>query len=59
MLKSVVLLSFLSMAVTGCLANDAQRTLIGAGVGAAAADVTGNNMATGAVIGAGVGLLAK
>lgn len=59
MFKTVVLVAVLSTALTACMANDAQRALIGAGVGAVAADATGNDMLMGAGAGAVAGLLIK
>lgn len=59
MSKTVILLAFVSMAVTGCMATDPQRAIVGAAAGAVAADLTGNNVATGAALGAGAGLLIR
>jgi osmotically inducible lipoprotein OsmB len=59
MFKTVVLVAVLSTTLAGCMANDAQRALIGAGVGAVAADATGNDPLLGAAGGAAVGLLIK
>ena len=59
MFKTIVLVAVLSTTLTACMANDAQRALIGAGVGAAVADATGNDMLLGSAFGAGVGLVIK
>lgn len=59
MFKTVALVAVLSTILSGCMANDAQRALIGASVGAVAADATGNNVALGAGAGAVAGLLIK
>lgn len=59
MFKTVALVAVLSTILSGCMANDAQRALIGAGVGAVAADATGNDMLLGAGAGAAAGLLIK
>ena len=58
MFKTAILVAVLSTTLAGCMANDAQRALIGAAGGAVVADVTGNDMATGALIGGGIGLIA-
>ena len=59
MFKTAILVALLSTTMAGCMANDAQRVLIGATAGAVVADATGNNMATGAVIGGIGGLVIK
>lgn len=59
MLKSAVLVVILSTTLTACVANDAQRVLIGAAAGAVAADVTGNDPLLGAGGGAIAGLIIK
>lgn len=59
MFKTVALVAVLSTFLSGCMANDAQRALIGAGVGAVAADVTGNDPLVGAVGGGVAGLLIR
>lgn len=59
MLKSAVLVVILSSTLTACVANDAQRVLIGAAAGAVAADVTGNDPLLGAGGGAIAGLIIK
>ena len=51
MYKTVILLAFLSTALGGCMANDAQRVMVGALGGAVVADATGNDMAGGAIAG--------
>jgi osmotically inducible lipoprotein OsmB len=55
--KSILILSLVTAALAGCVQNDGSRALIGAGVGAAAAAVTENDIATGAAIGAAGGAL--
>jgi osmotically inducible lipoprotein OsmB len=57
MRKSLIILSLVTAALAGCVQNDGSRALIGAGVGAAAAAVTENDIATGAAIGAAGGAL--
>ncbi len=57
MQKSILMLSFVTLALAGCVQNDGTRALIGAGVGAAAASVTDNDVALGAALGAGAGAL--
>ena len=59
MFKTIVLVAVLTTTLTACMANDAQRVLMGAGFGAVAADVTGNDMLLGAGAGAAAGLLIK
>ncbi len=59
MFKTVALVAVLSTILSGCMANDAQRAIIGAGVGAVAADVTGNDPLVGAGAGAVAGLLIR
>jgi osmotically inducible lipoprotein OsmB len=55
--KSLIILSLVTAALAGCVQNDGTRALIGAGVGAAAASVTENDVALGAVGGAAAGAL--
>jgi osmotically inducible lipoprotein OsmB len=59
MFKTIVLVAVLSTTLTACMANDGQRALIGAGLGAVAADATGNDVALGAGAGAVAGLLIR
>ena len=59
MFKTAILVAILSTTLTACVANDGQRALIGAAVGAAAADATGNDMLMGAGAGAVAGLIIK
>lgn len=52
MRKSIVALALLSVsALAGCMQDPASRGLAGAVAGAAVADITDSNIATGAVIG--------
>jgi hypothetical protein len=48
MFKTVALVAVLSTILSGCMANDAQRALIGAAHVAAGADATGSEMVEGA-----------
>lgn len=41
--------------LAGCLQNDTERALAGAAAGAVVADATDNDVATGAIVGAGAG----
>ena len=59
MFKTALLVAILSTTLAGCMANDGQRALVGAAAGAVVADATGNDMATGALIGGGLGLVIK
>ena len=59
MFKTALLVAILSTTLAGCMANDAQRVLIGAAAGAVAADVTGNDPLLGAGAGAVAGLIIK
>lgn len=59
MFKTTVFVALLSTTLAGCAANDAQRALVGAAAGAVVADATGNDMATGALIGGGLGLVIR
>jgi hypothetical protein len=45
----------LVLPLAGCLENDTERALAGAAAGALIADATENDVATGAIIGAGAG----
>ncbi len=42
--------------LAGCLENDAERAVAGAAAGAVIANATDNDIATGAVVGAGAGV---
>ena len=57
MYKSLIVLAFLSTALSGCLQNDGQRALAGAAGGAVISNATGGNSLTGALIGGGIGAL--
>ena len=59
MLKSAILAMVLATTLTACVANDAQRALIGAAAGSVAADATGNDALLGAGMGAVAGLIIK
>lgn len=59
MFKSLIVLAFLSTALSGCLENNGQRALAGAAIGAGLAGVTGNDPATGGLIGLGAGALCR
>lgn len=50
-MRKLILLSLFALPLAGCVTNDVQRGLIGAGAGAVLADVTDNSVATGALIG--------
>ena len=54
MFKTAVLMSIPSVALSGCMASDPQRAIIGAAAGAAIAGCAGYD----AVVGAGAGALA-
>jgi osmotically inducible lipoprotein OsmB len=56
-MRKLILLSLIALPLAGCVTNDVQRGLIGAGAGAVLADVTDNNVATGALIGGIAGTL--
>jgi hypothetical protein len=53
----LALAAALILSVAGCMSTDGQRALVGAAAGAAVADITDNNVATGALIGAAGGAL--
>lgn len=55
-LAPVVLATF---GLTGCLANDTERGLVGAAGGAVIADATGGSPLTGAVIGGAAGYFCR
>ncbi len=57
MYKSLIVLAFLSTALSGCLQNDGQRALAGAAAGAVVAGATGVDPLTGALIGGAGGAL--
>ncbi len=57
MYKSLIVLAFLSTALSGCLQNDGQRALAGAAGGAVIAGATGVDPITGALIGGAGGAL--
>lgn len=59
MFKTAVLMSVLGACLSGCMATDPQRAIIGAAAGAAIADSAGQNAALGAGAGAVAGLLIK
>jgi osmotically inducible lipoprotein OsmB len=54
-IKSILLLIPIAFALSGCLANNAQRGAAGAVGGAVIADVTGGSALTGAVVGGAAG----
>lgn len=58
-LRSLVLLSATAVALTGCLANNAERGLAGAAGGAVIAGATGGSPITGAVVGGAVGYFCR
>lgn len=45
------------LALSGCFENDVERAAAGAGIGAIAAELTDNDVLTGAAVGAGIGAL--
>jgi hypothetical protein len=51
MRKSLILLSFAALGLSGCINNDVARGLTGAAAGGLLADVTNGNVLTGALIG--------
>jgi hypothetical protein len=51
MRKSLIVFALLSAPLAGCMQDPASRGLAGAATGALLADVTDNDMATGAIIG--------
>jgi osmotically inducible lipoprotein OsmB len=57
-MKSLLLFTALSLSLSGCLANDAERGLAGAAGGAVIGGVTGNPV-TGAVIGGAAGYFCR
>lgn len=57
--RSTALLATIAFALTGCLANDAQRGLAGAAGGAVIGQATGGNPVTGAVIGGAAGYFCR
>ena len=50
-MRKLIILSLFALPLAGCVTNDVQRAAIGAGAGAVLADVTDNNVITGALIG--------
>lgn len=54
-LKLTALLAAVT-AVSGCLDNDVERGVVGAGAGVLVAEATGGNAVVGGVIGAGAGV---
>jgi osmotically inducible lipoprotein OsmB len=56
-MRKLFILSLIALPLAGCVNNDVQRGLIGAGAGAVLADVTDNSVATGAIIGGLAGTL--
>lgn len=57
MSKLLLVLSFATVALAGCVQGDGERALVGAGVGAATAAVLDENIVGGAAIGAAGGAL--
>ena len=57
MYKTLVIVAFMSTALSGCLQNDGQRALAGAAGGALVADAVGVDPLTGALIGGAGGAL--
>jgi osmotically inducible lipoprotein OsmB len=58
-MKSILLISALSLSLSGCLASDTERGLAGAAGGAVVGEVTGGNPVTGAVIGGAAGYFCR
>lgn len=58
-LKSFLLFSVLSLSLSGCLENDAQRGLAGAAGGAVIGGATGGSPITGAVVGGAAGYFCR
>lgn len=56
MRKTLVLFALLTLPLAGCMQDPASRGLTGAAAGALIADVTENDMLTGAVIGGLAGM---
>ncbi len=50
-MRKIFALTLLVLPLAGCLDNDIQRGLLGAGAGAALASITGGNLGAGALVG--------
>lgn len=50
-MRKIFAIAILVLPLAGCLNNDIQRGLVGAGAGAALAGITGGNLGAGAVVG--------
>jgi hypothetical protein len=50
-MRKILAVGLLALPLSGCLQNDIQRGLVGAGAGTALTYVTGGNLAAGAVLG--------
>ncbi|NEY90459.1 hypothetical protein [Tabrizicola oligotrophica] len=62
MTRNPIALAFVilsALGLTGCLANDTERGLVGAAGGAVIADATGGSPLTGAVIGGAAGYFCR
>ncbi len=58
-IRSLLLLSTLVLTLSGCLANDTERGLVGATGGAVIAGATGGSPLTGAVVGGAAGYFCR
>jgi hypothetical protein len=58
-IKTLVLLSAITMGLSGCLANDTERGIAGGAGGAVIAGATGGSPLTGAVVGGAAGYLCR
>ena len=58
-IQSLLLLSILSLGLSGCLASDTERGLAGAAGGAVISGATGGSPLTGAVVGGAAGYFCR